>query len=38
LRGGVRITNGAAVRWRENVERKKVMRKKEKEGTRYSGN
>jgi hypothetical protein len=31
LRGEVRITNGAAARWRENVERKKVKRKKEKE-------
>jgi hypothetical protein len=31
LRGGVRITNGAAARWRENVERKKVKREKEKE-------
>jgi hypothetical protein len=38
LRGEVRITNGATVRWRENVERKKVRRKKEKEGARYSGN
>jgi hypothetical protein len=35
----VRITNGATARWRENVERKKVKRKKEKEeGARYSGN
>jgi hypothetical protein len=32
LREEVRIINGAAVRWRENVERKKVRRKKEKEG------
>jgi hypothetical protein len=33
LRGEVRIANGAAARWRENVERKKVRRKKkEKEG------
>jgi hypothetical protein len=32
LRGDVRIANGAAARWRENVERKKVKRKKEKEG------
>jgi hypothetical protein len=32
LRKEVRITNGATVRWRENVERKKVRRKKEKEG------
>jgi hypothetical protein len=32
LRGEVRITNEAAVRWRENVERNKVMKKKEKEG------
>jgi hypothetical protein len=32
LRGEVRIPNGAAARWRENVERKKVKRKKEKEG------
>jgi hypothetical protein len=31
LRGEVRIVNGAAVRWRENVERNKVKRKKEKE-------
>jgi hypothetical protein len=31
LRGEIRITNGAAARWRENVERKKVKRKKEKE-------
>jgi hypothetical protein len=31
LRGEVRIANEAAVRWRENVERKKVKRKKEKE-------
>jgi hypothetical protein len=31
LRGEVRITNEAVVRWRENVERKKVKRKKEKE-------
>jgi hypothetical protein len=28
--GEVRITNRATVRWRENVERKKVGRKKEK--------
>jgi hypothetical protein len=34
----VRITNGVAARWRENVERKKVKKKKEKEGVRYSGN
>jgi hypothetical protein len=35
----VRITNGAAARWRENGERKKVKKKKkEKEGVRYSGN
>jgi hypothetical protein len=33
LRGEVRIVNEAAVRWRENIERKKVMRKKEKEGS-----
>jgi hypothetical protein len=32
LRGEVRITNEVVVRWRENVERKKVRRKKEKEG------
>jgi hypothetical protein len=32
LREEVRIANGAAVWWRENVERKKVRRKKEKEG------
>jgi hypothetical protein len=32
LKGEVRITNGDVVRWRENVERKKVKRKKEKEG------
>jgi hypothetical protein len=32
LRGEVRIVNGAVVRWRKNVERKKVRRKKEKEG------
>jgi hypothetical protein len=32
LRGEVRIANGTAVRWRENVERKKVRREKEKEG------
>jgi hypothetical protein len=32
LRGEVRIANGAAMRWRENVKRKKVRRKKEKEG------
>jgi hypothetical protein len=38
LRGEVRIANGAATRWRENIERKKVKRKKEKEGVRYSGN
>jgi hypothetical protein len=31
LRGEVRIANGAAVRCRENIERKKVKRKKEKE-------
>jgi hypothetical protein len=31
LRGEVRITNRAAAGWRENVERKKVKRKKEKE-------
>jgi hypothetical protein len=31
LRREVRITNVAAARWRENVERKKVSRKKEKE-------
>jgi hypothetical protein len=30
--GEVRIVNRAAVRWRENVERKKMRRKKEKEG------
>jgi hypothetical protein len=29
--GEVRIANGAAMRWRENVERKKMKRKKEKE-------
>jgi hypothetical protein len=29
--GEVRIVNGAVVRWRENIERKKVRRKKEKE-------
>jgi hypothetical protein len=28
LREEVRITNGAAARWRENVERKKVKKKK----------
>jgi hypothetical protein len=39
LRGEVRIANGATARWRENVERKKVKRKKEKEEVaRYSGN
>jgi hypothetical protein len=32
LKGEVRITNGDVVRCRENVERKKVKRKKEKEG------
>jgi hypothetical protein len=32
LRGEVRIINETVVRWRENVERKKVRRKKEKEG------
>jgi hypothetical protein len=32
LRGEIRITNEATARWRENVERKKVKRKKEKEG------
>jgi hypothetical protein len=32
LRGELRITNRAAARWRENVEKKKVMRKKEKYG------
>jgi hypothetical protein len=31
LRGEVRITNGATVRWRENIEKKKVKIKKEKE-------
>jgi hypothetical protein len=31
LRGGVRITNEAVMRWRENVEKKKVEMKKEKE-------
>jgi hypothetical protein len=31
LRGEVRIINGADARWRENIERKKVRRKKEKE-------
>jgi hypothetical protein len=36
--GEVRIINEAAVRWRENVERKKEKRKKEKEAARYSGN
>jgi hypothetical protein len=30
--GKVRIINAAVARWRENVERKKVRRKKEKEG------
>jgi hypothetical protein len=34
----VRIANEAAVTWRENVERKKVKKKKEKEGVRYSVN
>jgi hypothetical protein len=34
--GEVRIFNRAAVRWRENVERKKVKRKKEKERERGS--
>jgi hypothetical protein len=34
LRGEVRIVNEVAVRWRENIERKKVRRKKEKEGGR----
>jgi hypothetical protein len=34
LREEVRITNGAAARWRENVERKKVKSKKEKEKER----
>jgi hypothetical protein len=34
LRGEVRIINGAAARWRENIERKKVRRKKEKEKER----
>jgi hypothetical protein len=29
--GEVRIANGAVVRWRENIERKKVRRNKEKE-------
>jgi hypothetical protein len=29
LRGEVEIANGASARWRENVERKKVSRKKE---------
>jgi hypothetical protein len=38
LRGEVRIANRAATRWRENIERKKVRRKKEREGVRYSGN
>jgi hypothetical protein len=36
--GEIRITNGAAARWRENIERKKVKRRKEKEGARYSRN
>jgi hypothetical protein len=31
LRGGVRITNEAVMRWRENVEKKKVEMKKEKQ-------
>jgi hypothetical protein len=31
LRREVRIVNGAVARWRENVERKKIKRKKEKE-------
>jgi hypothetical protein len=31
LRGEGRITDEAVVRWRENVERKKVSRKKEKD-------
>jgi hypothetical protein len=38
LRGEVRIVNGAVARWRENVERKKLKRKKEKERVRYSRN
>jgi hypothetical protein len=37
LRGEVRINNRAAVRWRENAERKKVRRKKEKEGRCIQG-
>jgi hypothetical protein len=32
LRGEVRIANGASAMWRENIERKKVKMKKEKEG------
>jgi hypothetical protein len=31
LRREVRIANGAVVRWRENIKRKEVKRKKEKE-------
>jgi hypothetical protein len=31
LREEIRIANGVVVRWRENIERKKVNRKKEKE-------
>jgi hypothetical protein len=31
LRREVRIANGVVARWRENVERKKIKRKKEKE-------
>jgi hypothetical protein len=31
LRREVRIINGAAARWRENVERRKVRRKKEED-------
>jgi hypothetical protein len=31
LRGEVGIPNGATARWRENIERKKVKRKTEKE-------
>jgi hypothetical protein len=31
LKGEVRIANRAVVRWRKNVERKKVRRKKKKD-------
>jgi hypothetical protein len=40
LRGEVRITNGATVRWRENIERKKESEyeERERERVRYSVN